>query len=167
MACRVELEYRFLAECLEVAPILAHWVTLEWNRDNLDRAGYWDRVASYRSRTDRNRIPVTLVAFDHDLPVGMVTINAQDLPSRPDLTPWLASFYVVAGYRGRGIGSALHDKMLDHAVEMGLPELYLNTYQADRFYLERGWRLFEKTAVVGSEEGAIYRYELSPEKVEA
>ena len=43
----------------------------------------------------------------------MVSLKENDLWSRKDLNPWMASLYVVPEYRGKGIGSSL----VTHAAE--------------------------------------------------
>ena len=155
-----KISYKFLAECLDLAPVLAHWTVLEWNRDRLTDSTYRDRVARYRRRTDPRKIPLTLVALDHDLPVGMVAINEADLPARPDLAPWLASFYVTPEYRGLGIGSALHDRLIAHAQRLGLTELFLHTEKAARFYLARGWIFLDRAVDPSGRAVEVYRRRL-------
>ena len=155
-----EVSYRFLADCLHLAPVLAHWTVLEWNRDRLTETTYRDRVALYRRRTDPGRIPLTLIALDHDLPVGMITINAADLPARPDLAPWLASFYVAPEYRGTGIGSVLHDRIIAHAQSLGLTDLYLHTEKAARFYLARGWVFLDRAVDPSGRAVEVFRRRL-------
>ncbi len=49
----------------------------------------------------------TFVLFNDDLPVGTASLVANDLPSRPDLTPWLASVLERLQFRGRGYSAPL------------------------------------------------------------
>jgi predicted N-acetyltransferase YhbS len=49
----------------------------------------------------------TFVLFDDDVQVGTASLIANDLPSRPDLTPWLASVLVRPQFRGRGYSAPL------------------------------------------------------------
>jgi ABC-type transport system involved in cytochrome c biogenesis ATPase subunit len=41
----------------------------------------------------------TFVLFDDNVPVGTASLVTNDLPSRPDLTPWLASVLVRPQFR--------------------------------------------------------------------
>jgi hypothetical protein len=43
----------------------------------------------------------TFVVLDGGVPVATASFVAEDLPSRPDLTPWLASVFVDPPHRGR------------------------------------------------------------------
>jgi GNAT superfamily N-acetyltransferase len=157
----MKIRIRYSFEVPEVVPILAHWSTLEWLRHELPTLRFADRIATYAVRTDPDVLPVTLVAFDYELPVGMVSLKNNDLISHPQLKPWLAALYVVADYRGRGIGSLLHDAAVKKASELGYAELFLHTYQAAEMYRHRGWRVWARVAIPGGHEGELYGLSLT------
>jgi GNAT superfamily N-acetyltransferase len=65
---------------------------------------------------------------------------------------FLRTLYVLPGFQGRGVGSALHDFALSRLRERGVREARLWTLEANdsgrRFYERRGWRLTDVTRVV-------------------
>lgn len=67
-------------------------------------------------------------------------IRSDDLPGFEDLTPWLASLYVVPRARGTGIGSVLVDVVLREAAARGHHYVHLFTAGQERYYEQRGWR---------------------------
>ncbi len=75
------------------------------------------------SRNDQ-ALPITFVALDGDLPVGMCSLREND-GIRPDLTPWLGSLVVDPKYQKQGIGKMLIDVTVLKAKELKFKKLYL------------------------------------------
>jgi len=75
-------------------------------------------------------------------PAGSVSVGEE----------YLRTLYVLPGYQGRGVGSALHDLALERLRARGVHEARLWTLEENhpgrRFYERRGWRLTEETRVV-------------------
>ncbi len=94
-------------------------------------------------------LPRVLVGLCGDEPVGMATLAAQDLDTRPDLTPWLAGVYVLPGHRRRGHARRLVAAIEDLAREAGFPTLWLYTRSAEPLYRACGWRAAETVARQG------------------
>jgi ribosomal protein S18 acetylase RimI-like enzyme len=82
------------------------------------------------------------LAESDGVPVGSVSVGEE----------YLRTLYVLPGYQGRGIGSALHDLALERLRARGVPLARLWTLEenhpARRFYERRGWRLTSETRVV-------------------
>ena len=72
---------------------------------------------------------------------GSASLTADDLASRPDLSPWLSSVYVAPEWRGRGLGSALARHVVARAAALGVPRLYLCTEHSRSLYERLGWRV--------------------------
>ena len=86
-------------------------------------------------------IPTTLVALgEDDALLGSCSLLATDHESMRDYAPWLASLYVVEGFRRHGIGRALVERVVEDAAELGVPTLYLYTQDAQSYYASLGWR---------------------------
>jgi N-acetylglutamate synthase-like GNAT family acetyltransferase len=66
------------------------------------------------------------------------------LPSRDDLSPWLASVYVDPPFRNRGIGASLVQRVAQEARTLGFPTLYLFTPDRAAFYANLGWQVVER-----------------------
>lgn len=81
----------------------------------------------------------TFVLFDGDDPVGTASLVAQDMSSRPELTPWLASVVVRPEFRGRGYSTALVRHVEARAAETA-DVLWLYTWTAAPLYAKLGWQ---------------------------
>lgn len=136
------IRVRLLAERPDTIPVLAVWLYEQWGYFH-DHDSVARRTAELKGRLQADRLPVSLVAFESDepdaVPVGTASLTPDDLDSRPDLTPWLASVYVLAPCRGRGIGSALVEAAVEHARKLGIGKLYLFTEDRPAFYERLGW----------------------------
>lgn len=93
-------------------------------------------LAAHRPQT----VPSTLVAIsDADELLGSVSLLAEDPPGGAELGPWLASFYVRADQRGRGIGAALMQRARAEARALGHAHLHLWTLEQASYYERHGW----------------------------
>lgn len=88
-------------------------------------------------------IPLCLLALDDGAPAGTVNLIANDDPTRPHLTPWLAALYVEPAFRGRGHASALTRRLLAEAARLDCGTVYLSTHIPD-FYKRFGAAIHEE-----------------------
>lgn len=147
-----------LKEHPEYAPILAFWAFREWYKT---RTIPFDLVVkSYKERIDDSNMPVSWIAIEDGIPVGMVSLKKNDLWSRNDLSPWLASLYVLPEYRNRGIGDLLITRVKEKATELNFPCLYLFTDSDNIFlnsyYIKRGWKFLKEEN--GNDENTVKIY---------
>ncbi len=147
----------------DYAPILAHWSYMEWYRSR--SMDFTLVLKAYQERAKNKTAPLSFVALDRSLPVGMVTLKRDDLWSRKDLNPWLASLYVLPEYRKGGTGQALIRAVTAKADELGYPRLHLFLGQHDRnwlerYYLNRGWAVSESAVDNDGIETKILIYDL-------
>ena len=140
----------YLADHREHIPQLAGWLHAQWGylheNDSVDR-----RVARLESRTTRGGVPVTFVAVDGETLLGSASLVDDDLETRPELTPWLASVYVAPEHRGRGVASALVRRVVDEARDSGVSRLYLWTTDQERLYARLGWMPVERMRFEGED----------------
>jgi GNAT superfamily N-acetyltransferase len=137
-----------LANCPEAIPTLAQWFSDEWPYENRSRDAIETQL---RENLNRDRHPITWVARDGEETIGTVSLDLADLPL-PDyaqLSPWLASLYVIPPARGRGVGPALVNHLLDFARRRSLATLYLWTPGSTRLYEKCGWKVFDTTVFAG------------------
>jgi GNAT superfamily N-acetyltransferase len=123
----------------EFIPLLAEWQDREWR--HLYRV--WDRsmaVRQLQSEQPDGRLPQTLLAMDGDRLLGSVSAVFNDLPGWERYNPWVASFFVIAAARGRGIGGRLLMAAEDLLRAQGIQLAYLFTETARPFFEKRGWR---------------------------
>jgi len=132
-----------LVERPEFVDQVAAWGFAEWGHLNPGQT-LQSRTTWIREAMTIDRVPIVLVARDDAGPlVGTASLLFDDLEGDPR-NPWLASVFVPAGQRGKGIASALVVAVEDAARRLGYPILYLFTTSAARLYAGLGWRTLER-----------------------
>jgi GNAT superfamily N-acetyltransferase len=97
----------------------------------------------------RGGVPSVVVALEDAALVGSAMLVANDMDTRPDLTPWLAGVYVAEDARGLGYGAALVRRIESEAAAIGVERLYLYTPDAEEFYARLGWTVDERCRYLG------------------
>ena len=140
----------FLADDSRHFEVFAGWLHAQWSVPRDESLTHWREML--RGQMNLDRLPIALIAliaYWRGSPAGIVSLRADHLRSRPDLSPWLLALYVDAPYRGRGIGRILTHAVVELAGWLGDPEVYLFTTDRQEFYTELGWlqmsRLPEET----------------------
>lgn len=138
------IEVVTLCDRPEFIPLVARWNWEEWS-DLLPCDSCGKFAEDLHALTRRDGIPTTFLALEDGEPVATSSLIPDDLETRPELTPWLASLYVVPEKRGRGLG----ERMVKHAVEVarafGIGTLHLYTPGREAFYRRLGWEFLEAT----------------------
>ncbi len=137
-----EPDIGFLADDSRHFELFASWLHAQWSAPRGESLGQRRRML--RAQMNLDRLPIALVAYWQGSPAGIVSLRADDLHSRPDLTPWLSALYVDPALRGRGIGRALVRATLDLAAWMGYPRVFLFTTDRQSLYAELGWNLLPR-----------------------
>lgn len=75
---------------------------------------------------------------------GTASLVPDDGDIRRDLSPWLASVYVLPAFRGRGIASALVRHLEARAAASGHAALHLFTPDQQALYARLGWSPLER-----------------------
>ena len=134
----------YLADHPEAVPTLAAWQHAEWGDvrpgDTAEK-----RAARLQGWSNRDRIPLTVVAHEANDVLGSASLIEHDMETRMELTPWLAGVFVGESYRRRGIGAQLVRRIMDEARKLKIPLLYLYTVHSQKFYAALGWKLMERT----------------------
>jgi N-acetylglutamate synthase-like GNAT family acetyltransferase len=138
----------YLADHREVIPTLAQWFHQEWAYLHPDRT-LEDVNRLLAERTNKERIPVALVAMEGNELLGTVCLKVHDMDTRLELMPWLAGLYVAAPRRKQGIGAMLVSAIEKKARELGVQTLYLYTPESEAFYAKLGWNVKERTEYHG------------------
>lgn len=146
-----------LADRQEFLVEVTEWIHNEWSAVQ----GQKLEDSIYRSKHSINKddIPQMYVAIYNDNPVGVVSLWRNDLTSRQDLFPWLATLLVKEEYRNKGIGKMLQEKCINVARKMGYPYLYLITDHED-YYEKMGWDFLEFAPLNDGRTTRIYQYKL-------
>lgn len=139
-----------LADYPELIPTLARWRWEEWGQLTPERPlEAW--ISGLSERCNRDRIPLTVIAFEGEEPVGQASLVYHDMTTRQDLSPWLAGVLVQPEFRRRGFASALVQAIEKHASGMGIDRLYLYTNSAQGLYEKLGWQEIEREPYRGRE----------------
>jgi GNAT superfamily N-acetyltransferase len=142
----VRIEY--LADRPEFIPTLAHWHYQEWAsvrpHDSVE-----NRIAMLKERSGRGRIPLTVVALGEGELIGSASLIEHDVENRLELTPWLAGVFVAPERRRQGVGAALVRRVMDEAVSLRIPRVYLYTFKSVSFYADLGWDFMEPAVYRG------------------
>ncbi len=133
------LELLNLKDKPDTLTTLALWHQDEWSYLNPGET-LEDRISRMQLYLNVNFIPSTFIAVDNKL-LGSAAIIAQDMKTRPQLTPWLASVFVEPGSRQNGVGSKLVLHAMQQAKNAGIKTLYLFTPDNKAFYLRLNWSI--------------------------
>ena len=152
-----------LSKFPDYASILAHWSFKEWYLSR--EIDFNIVVKSYIERSKNDMIPCTFIAVSGSMPVGMVSLRDNDLWTREDLNPWLASLYVLPEYRNRGIGNMLVSTIIKRSGEYKLSRIYLfigtnEHMDLENYYLKRGWAFFSGAIDNDGKETKIFCYDV-------
>ena len=88
------------------------------------------------------RVPLCLVAYRGDEPVGTLSIIDDDMRTHPEFKPWIADLVVAPALRGQGIGTALFRRAEEEFKRLGVPTAYLFTWDHEPLYTRLGWQTF-------------------------
>jgi N-acetylglutamate synthase-like GNAT family acetyltransferase len=121
-------------------PILAAWHHHQWSSLNPD-GSLEKRIAKMQDYLSDDFVPSTLIAKTDKL-LGSAAIVENDMDTKPELTPWLASVFVAPQYRNQGIGSRLVKQLMQQAKQTGIEAIYLFTPDQVNFYQKLGWEVF-------------------------
>lgn len=133
----------YLADHPSYLPELARLHFQEWGayrpNDTLEA-----RTERLRSSCGRGGVPTAVVGMIGTALCGSALLLAQDMDTRPDLTPWLAGVFVKPEFRHRGLGAALTRRIMEEAGALDAPKLYLYTRTAESLYASLGWSVVER-----------------------
>ena len=81
----------YLSAQPDLVPQVVDWLRAEFGHPGSARRE--QQIAEMLAQPEQSE--ETFVLFDDNVPVGTASLVNSDLPSRPDLTPWLASVLVL------------------------------------------------------------------------
>lgn len=153
------MEIKYLADCPEVIPTLASWTFEQWGQQyKMDSVRVQFKL--FADRLNRDKIPLSLVAFLDTQPVGTASLKVREMTTHKHLPYWLGAVFVVEQFRNRGIGTELISRATDKARDLGVETLYLHTPDKAGLYLRLGWEEIERT-VYYDHEVVIMKKELA------
>jgi len=138
------MRIEYLANNIALVPIIAHWHHEEWGYFNPGDS-VAKRITNLQAHLGRKQIPTTFVSLSRGILLGSASLIAHNMDTRMDLSPWLSSIYVLPEHRSRGIGTALVQRIIEEAIELGVETLYLFTSNRKGFFASLGWSVVEHT----------------------
>lgn len=153
-----KIEISNLIDEQEYLEEVSEWIWKEWSKGH--GAELEDII--YRSKHSINRdiIPQMYIAKYKNKVVGVVSIWLNDLTTRQDLFPWMATLYVKEEFRNMGIGKMLQQKCIEEARKMNYKNLYLIT-EHENYYERTGWVFLENAPIGDGRHERIYKYEIN------
>ena len=133
----------------DLIPAGARWQWQEWGRARDRRLASVERDVQPLAR--HNGPEAGFVLLEDDIPVGTACLTMEDLDTRPDLSPWLASVFVEPAHRGRGHASALVRAVEQAALARGHSHMWLFTWTTVPLYERLGWVVIGPEQHHGSE----------------
>lgn len=134
----------------EHIPTIAAWHHAEW--------GYLNPGGTVETRIEKMQrylrgeaMPSMYICVEGDRVLGTAALVESDMDSHPELSPWLASVYVHADYRKRGIGALLVNKVVTVAKTLGYSPLYLFTPDQEHIYKNLGWQFIAQESYRGGQ----------------
>jgi predicted N-acetyltransferase YhbS len=118
-------------------------------------------VLEFIKKTNNDELPITYVAIENNECIGTVSLFVNDLTTRIDLSPWLASLVVRLDYRNKGVGEKLIGHVLKEAKSLGYKKLYLKNENKGSYYVKRGWKYIGKDMDKYGQKTDLYEYTLS------
>jgi predicted N-acetyltransferase YhbS len=143
------MRIEYLADHEDAIPELAEWFYREWSYLYPGKT-LRDVRKAIAERTNKESIPIALVALEGAAVIGTICLKTLDMDTRSDLSPWLAGLYVSQPWRGRHVGTALVSAIEEKATALGVRRLYLYTPDAERFYSRLAWHTREITEYRGT-----------------
>jgi N-acetylglutamate synthase-like GNAT family acetyltransferase len=89
--------------------------------------------------------------------IGSAALVLEDMRTRKDLSPWLASVFVKPEFRKSGIATVLVSHIEDEATRLGVEKLFLYTEHARGLYLKLGWSDIEQCEYQGVNVGIMFK----------
>jgi len=144
------LNFFTLRDRPECAELVIDWWWSVWS----DRMGQRDSaLKQLRETLSDTALPVHILAFDGDLPVGVAALKRHELFKLfPEHSPWLGSVFVRPDQRGKGIAAQLVKQVIGLARSQGFRQLYLQTQNpTGGLYARLGWEALERLSVMDEE----------------
>jgi GNAT superfamily N-acetyltransferase len=137
------LNFEFLVDRQEAIPIVARWYFDEWGHNNPSNS-IPQTIERISGKLNRDRTPLHLLAMEDEQVLGVAQLKLHEMDIYPEKEFWLGSLFVSPTSRGKGVGSAIANKIATIAEGFGAEQLYLQTEVLDGgLYRDIGWNLVE------------------------
>ncbi|WP_259666389.1 MULTISPECIES: GNAT family N-acetyltransferase [Rhizobium] len=139
MAVGTGVTIEYLEKFPNFISVCASWTFGQWGCQS--SCSYEQAQGEFEAAT-KTSMPLTLVAIENAVPVGMVTLANHDFEGSP-LSPWLKALFVHPFHRKKGIATRLIEQLEEEALRLGCKSLYLITEDARLLYERMGWQAID------------------------
>lgn len=137
-ATQSEVTIDLLADHPEAVEPLARQFYVQWPQYSVSVDA---QVALFRTRGNRDRIPLVLVARQGAALLGTVSLLKRSVSSHSHLMPWVAALYVMPQARHAGVAMQLVSAAEQWAARLGYDTVYIGISAAEQQYQRRGWHM--------------------------
>ncbi len=135
--------FEFLADRQDAIPIVARWYFEEWGH-KVSGNSIQQTIERISGKLNRDKAPLHILAVKDEKVLGVAQLKMHEMDIYPEKVFWLGSLFVSPAFRGKGVGSAIANKIATTAEGFGVKELYLQTEALDGgLYRHLGWNLIE------------------------
>jgi len=142
------MQIEYLADHTNAIPTIAQWAYEEWAYLHPERT-YTDVERLIAEGSNKEGIPISLVATVKGKVIGWAVLKASDFKARPNLGPWLGGLFVEKQYRRKGVGTRLVREIEGLSARLGVGRLFLVTDDVEDFYSGLGWSVRERVESKG------------------
>lgn len=142
---------------LSIIATIAEWHYHQWGSRNKAAGSINQLIAGFWAQAYSKRIPMTFVAMAGQELLGFASLITHDADAPKDLSPCLANVYVTPSQRNNGVGSALVERAVNKAAELGVKKLYLFSPEKEDFYIHLGWST-EERIILRNEKVAVMAF---------
>lgn len=145
------MELDLLYNNKEAIPEIASWYHAEWGYLT-PGSSLSDVERSLQKYTNPDKVPLIVVAKNGDDICGAVQLKFHEMDIYPEKEHWLGGVFVKHSYRDNGLAKIIITKALEHASQLGIENLHLQTLRQDGgLYAELGWQPIETVNYKGEE----------------
>ncbi|MFL1406877.1 GNAT family N-acetyltransferase [Marinobacter sp. M1N3S26] len=132
----------YLADHPEALPVLERLFQTEWS-EYYGAGGPGNARRDLVAYSNRNQLPVGLVAFVGLEPCGVIALKSESITTHGHLSPWVGGGMVAPQYRRNGIGARMASALEQVARNLGFKTIYTGTSTANSLLAREGWRFME------------------------
>ena len=145
-----------LGNHLDFMPELALLHFNEWRHFSPDQT-LEDRILKLQAIAKSGDVPLVIIAIDNNQLMGSAALVNEDMSTRKDLSPWLASVFVKPEFRKNGVGTSLVRHIEGEAQKRAIQKLFLHTEHARNLYASLGWHDLEECEYHGVSVAIMYK----------
>ena len=138
------MKFEYLADKIELLPVLANWYFEEWGYIEKGRT-LEKEMENLQKYLNKESIPMILLATDKGELLGAAQLKCHEMSIYPEKKYWLGGVYVSKNHRGKGIARQIVQELISIAGSLKIKNLYLQTENLDGgLYRRMGWQPIEQ-----------------------